>query len=162
MTKVITLHHEPVDTISPLESGPAPDFTMKDLTGRTVTLSQLRKPVLISIFPDIQTDVCSLQTRYFNEAAARRPDIEFLSVSTNTHDQLKNWCAAEGVNMTILPDDGTFGNKYGVRMYDGPLAGKLARSIYVIKNGKITYNQILSEISDEPNYNAALAAASGH
>jgi len=157
--KVITFNHETVDTINPITEGAAPDFTLQDLHGRNVTLSQLHKPVVISVFPDIKTDVCSLQTRYFNQAAANRDDIEFLSISNNTPEEFKNWCAANGVNMTILPDNGSFGNAYHLRMFGGPLPGRLARSVYVVKNGKIVYNEIVSELTDEPNYDAALRAA---
>lgn len=158
--KVITFNHETVDTISPLTEGPAPDFTLHDLKGRKVQLSALKKPVLISVFPDINTSVCSLQTRYFNEAAATRDDIDFLSISNNKPEELHNWCAAENIEMEVLPDDGTFGDKYRLRMFQGPLAGRLARAVYVIKNGKIAYCQIVSELSEEPDYQAALNAAS--
>jgi len=157
---VLTFNHETVDTISPLTEGPAPDFSITDTSGRQITLSALEKPVVISIFPDIKTPVCSTQTRFFNEEAARRDDIHFLSVSNNEVAELKNWCAAEGVDMSLLPDDGTFGDKYRLRMFGGPLPGRLARSIYVIKNGKIEYAEIVPEITDEPDYHAALAVAS--
>jgi len=156
---VLTLNHETVDTIDPITKGAAPDFTLTDIKGRPVTLSRLDKPALISVFPDINTSVCSLQTKYFNEEAARRDDIHFLSISNNTAEELSNWCAAEGVDMMVFPDDGTFGNSYRLRMFGGPLPGRLARSVYVVKDGQIHYAEIVPEISDEPNYQAALAAA---
>ena len=157
---VLTFQNETVDTIDPVTHGAAPDFTMTDIKGRPVTLSKLDKTALISVFPDIATPICSLQTKYFNQEAARRDDIHFLSVSNNTPEELANWCAAEGVDMMVFADDGTFGKDYRLRMFGGPLPGRLARAVYVVKNGQIHYSEIVPEISDEPNYEAALAAAS--
>lgn len=81
-----------------------------------------------------------------------------MSISNNTADEQKNWCAAEGVEMTILADDGTFGQAYGIVLNDGPLKGRLARSVFVVKGGQIVYSEILAELSDEPNYKKALEA----
>ena len=157
--EIITFKHEPIDTIDPIKEGRAPDFVLHDLHGKPVKLSNLNKTVLISVVPDINTEVCSMQTRFFNEEAARNNDINFLTVSNNTKQELENWCAAEGVNMTILPDDGTFGNAYRLRVFGGPIPGRLARAIYVVRGGNIVHSQIVNEISDEPNYQQALAAA---
>lgn len=155
----LSYHGEKVGTIDPIVKGNAPDFTLHDLTGKKVTLSALTKPVLISVFPNINTRVCALQTKHFNVEASKHQEIDFLSISNNTPDEQKNWCAAEGVEMTILSDDGSFGKAYGLLMKEGPIAGRLARSIFVIKNGAIVYSEILSEVSQEPNYDAALKAA---
>jgi len=158
--QIITFQHTPVATINPVTSGAAPDFTLHDLKGRSVRLSDLaHKTVLISVIPDINTPVCSMQTRHFNEAMAKNPNVEFLSISNNTAQEFQNWCAAEGIDMTILPDTGEFDSKYHLRIFDGPLPGRLARAVYVIKNGQIAHCEIVNEISDEPNYAAALAAA---
>lgn len=158
MTQTITVQGNKIAEINAITSGKAPDFTLSDLKGNQITLSNLTKPVLISIFPDINTSVCSLQTKHFNQEAAKHDEIEFLSLSNNTAEEQKNWCAAEGVEMTILADDGQFGEKYGLVLNDGPLPGRLARAVYVVKNGEITYSEILAELTDEPNYEAALAA----
>ena len=160
--EIITFQQEPIDTIDPVTEGAAPDFTLNDLHGNPVTLSALKdKTVLISVVPDINTPVCSTQTRFFNQEAARSgDDVEFLTISNNTQQEFANWCAAEGINMTILPDvDNEFGGKYRLRIYGGPLPGRLARSLYVIRDGNIIHNQIVNEISDEPDYHAALTAA---
>jgi len=161
--EIITFQQQPIDTIDPVTEGPAPDFTLNDLHGHPVRLSALKdKTVLISVVPDINTPVCSTQTRFFNEEAARSQDgdIEFLTISNNTSHELANWCAAEGIGMTILPDvDNEFGGKYRLRIFGGPLPGRLARSLYVIRNGNIIHNQIVNEISDEPNYHEALTVA---
>lgn len=158
MTMNITSHGEKIATINPTISVDAPDFELTDLKGNKIKLSKLEKPVLISVFPDINTRVCSLQTKHFNLEAAKHSEIDFLSISNNTADEQKNWCAAEDVDMTILADDGTFGKAYGLILNGGPLEGRLARSVFVIKNGQIVYSEVLSELSDEPNYEKALAA----
>lgn len=159
MTHSIKVRGEFIANINPVEKGTAPDFTLTDLKGNKVTLSELTKPVLISVFPDINTSVCSLQTKRFNVEASQHEEIDFLSISTNTAEEQKNWCAAEGVDMTILSDDGSFGKAYGILINEGGLAGKLARSTFVVKNGEIVYSEIIEETTDEPNYEAALAAA---
>lgn len=154
----ISAHGTKVATINPVPKGAAPDFTLSDLKGNKITLSKLTKPVLISVFPDIHTSVCSLQTKHFNQEAAQHSEIDFLSISNNSADEQRDWCAAEGVEMTILSDDGTFGKAYGLVLDGGPLAQRLARSVFVIKNGEIVYEEILTELTQEPNYAAALAA----
>lgn len=154
---IITRHGEAIDEVTPLTNGQAPDFTLTDQDGKTVTLSDLASPIIISVFPNINTSVCSTQTRRFNQEAAAHKDIAFLSISNNTRDEQANWCAAEGVDMTILSDvDKTFGQLYGLVM---PNADVLARSVFVIKDGQISHAEILGEMTDEPNYDKALAAA---
>ncbi len=161
MSYEIFYHDEKVTEINPVVSGKAPDFSLVDQNGEKIQLSSLTKPVLISVFPNINTRVCSLQTKHFNVEASKHFEIDFLSISNNTAEEQKNWCAAEGVDMTLLADDGTFGKAYGLIMPDGPLAGRLARSVFVVKNGELIYHEILKNISQEPNYAAALSATLG-
>lgn len=158
MSIVLKRRGEDITEINPVTTGPAPDFNLADQNGNVVQLSKLTKPVLISVFPNINTPVCSLQTRRFNQEAAKHEEIEFLSISNNTAAEQQNWCASEGVEMKILADGGQFGSAYGLLMESGELAGKLARSIFVIKNGEITYAEIVSDLSNEPDYEAALKA----
>jgi len=141
---------------NPITEGQAPDFTLTDLKGQSVTLSKLTKPVLISVFPDINTSVCHIQTKRFNMEAAKEKEIDFLSISNNTAEEQRNWCAAEDVDMTILADDGSFGEAYGLKMTN---LNRLARAVYVVKDGQIIYSEILSEITQEPDYDKAIAAA---
>jgi thiol peroxidase len=153
----ITRHGEIVAEINPIEVGKnAPDFTLTDLSGKEITLSKLTKPVLISTFPDIDTRVCSLQTKRFNVEAAKHEEIEFLSISNNTKEEQRNWCAAEGVDMTILSDDGSFADAYGIFLTP---TQRLARSIFAIKDGKVVYRELVAELTQEPDYNRALEAA---
>ena len=155
----IFVHGEKAAELKPVTSGAAPDFTLLDLKGNEIRLSELKKTVLISVFPNINTRVCSLQTKHFNQEAAHHPEFGFLSISNNSAQEQRQWCAAEGVDMTILSDDGSFGRAYGLLMETGPLKGRLARAVFVIKAGEIVYHEILKETSEEPNYQAALDAA---
>ncbi|MDR1606585.1 MAG: peroxiredoxin [Streptococcaceae bacterium] len=154
---IITRNGETFDEINPITSGLAPDFTLRDQNQKAVRLSETPSPTIISVFPDINTDVCSLQTKRFNVEAAAHQGISFLSISNNTAEEQANWCASENVEMTVLSDtDNAFGSRYGLLM---PQVKRLARSVYVVKNGEIIYSQILSEITDEPDYAQVLAVA---
>jgi len=156
----ITRDGNVIGSINPLKQGDkAIDFTLTDLDGNEVTLSKINKTVLISVFPDINTPICELQTKRFNEEAGKDPNIEILSISTNTKEDQKNWCAAEGVDMKVLSDDGSFGKSYGLLFEDGPAKGKLARSIFIIKDGEIIYSDINPEIRTHPDYETALKVA---
>lgn len=137
----------------------APDFNMLDLSDEVVTLSGLKgKPVIISVVPDIDTGICALQTTRFNHEAADITDINFVTVSNNTKEELANWCSAKGVDMTMLRDeDGKFGEAYGLLI---PEINRLARTIIVVdQDGVINYMEIVPEVSSEPNYGVALKAA---
>ncbi|MGM0218404.1 thiol peroxidase [Enterococcus sp. AZ126] len=137
----------------------APDFSLKNLSDEVIKLSDFTgTPVLISVVPDIDTRICSLQTKRFNQEAGKVEGVKFITISNNTKEEQENWCAAEGVDMEILHDtEGTFGQAYGLFI---PAMGRLARSIFVInKEGKIAYEVISTEISEEPDYAAALEQA---
>lgn len=134
-----------------------PDFTVLDKDNNAVKLnSLLDKPVLISVVPDINTRVCSIQTKHFNEEVAGHSEINFVTVSTNTPEEQANWCAAEGVeNMQMLSDmDHDFGKKSKIWIRDRNI---LARSVWVVdKNGEIIYSEIVPVQSDEPSYDRVL------
>lgn len=135
----------------------APDFTLNNLEDEAISLSQLlTQPVLLSVVPDIDTRVCSIQTKRFNKEAAEIEGAALVTISKNTKEEQANWCAAEGVDMEMLHDtEFTFGRKYGVLIES---LGLLARSVFVIdKDGTIVYREIVSELTDEPDYSAALA-----
>lgn len=154
---IITRNGEDFSEINPLITGQAPDFSLKDQHGNAVTLSKLPSPIIMSVFPNINTSVCSVQTRRFNQEAAAHKEITFLSISNNIPEEQANWCAAEGVDMTIVSDaKNEFGQLYGLVMAEANL---LARSVFVIKDGQIIYAEILPEMTDEPNYEKALQVA---
>lgn len=122
----------------------------------TVLNKDKHKVSLISVVPDINTPVCSIQTKTFNKKMDQFPNVNFLTISTNTIQDQQNWCAAEDVkNMQLLSDENlSFGKATGLLIPD---SGILARSVWILDpNGKIAYREIVDEITHEPNYDAAL------
>lgn len=137
----------------------APEFSLSNLNGDNVSLADFsKKVVLISVIPDIDTRVCAQQTRAFNEKASKIEGVHLLTISNNTEDQQRNWCAGEGLDMEMLHDPSlSFGQAYGLYM---PELQKLARSVFVIDgNGMIVYQEIVPEMVDEPDYEAVIEAA---
>ncbi|WP_283678598.1 thiol peroxidase [Lentilactobacillus sp. Marseille-Q4993] len=136
-----------------------PKFKLEDKDGNKVkTADIIGKVTLISTIPDINTSVCSLETRKFNQQADKYSDARFLAISNNTIDQQKDWCAAEGVeNIEMLSDEQlSLGYAMGVYM---PNFGALARTIFLVDPvGKIVYRQIVDELTDEPDYDKAIEA----
>ncbi|WP_348921942.1 thiol peroxidase [Enterococcus rotai] len=142
--------------VQPEVGSQAPAFSLKNLKDEVVNLSDFAgTPVLISVVPDIDTRICSLQTKRFNQEAANVAGVKFITISNNTKEEQENWCAAEGVAMELLHDtEGTFGEAYGLFI---PAMGRLARGIFVIdKEGKLVYEAISTEIAEEPDYAVAL------
>lgn len=134
----------------------APDFSLVNLSKKIVQLSDLKgQPVVVSVVPDINTSVCQLQTKRFNQEMAKLPEVQFLTISNNTKEEQENWCAAEGVGMEMLHDtELKFGKLYGLHI---PAIDKLARAIFVLDaQGKIIYREITPEISQEPDYEKVL------
>lgn len=116
------------------------------------------KPTLISVVPSITTSVCSIQTKKFNQQMDEYPNSNFVTISMDTPEQQADWCAAEGVqNMQLLSDsEQSFGYALKVLIPDESF---LARSIFVLDaDGKITYEEVVHKLTDEPDYAAALAA----
>lgn len=125
---------------------------------RVKTRELLGKPTLFSVVPDINTSVCSLQSRKFNKAMAEYPDVRLITVSTNPINEQKGWCAANDIpNAELLSDyEQSFG--YAMKLLI-PDEGVLARSIFLIDaDGQIVYRQIVPEMTHEPDCLAALNA----
>jgi thiol peroxidase len=115
------------------------------------------KPLLISVVPDLNTPVCSIQTKKFNQQVDQYPEIQFVTISNNMPEDQANWCAAEGVKSLRVLSDHELSFGYEMNLYI-PNAGYLARSIFIVDaDGKIVYREIVPEIHDEPNYEAALS-----
>lgn len=138
----------------------AKKFTVIDESLKPTTLDKFAGKVkLISIFPSIDTSVCSLQTRRFNEEAGKFGDkVAFIALSADLPFALKRFCGTEGIdNLTPLSDhkDMDFGNKYGFYISELRL---LARGVVIIDEQDIVqYVEIVAEIGNEPNYEAAIA-----
>ena len=144
----------------------APDFTAVDNNLQPVHLSDAKgkKVVILSSVPSVDTPVCDTETRRFNkEASALGEGIEVWTISMDLPFAQKRWCGAAGVDrVKTLSDfrERTFGQNYGVILKDGPLAGIDARAVFVVgKDGKVKHVEYVSEIANEPNYEAALNAA---
>ncbi|MHC5247689.1 thiol peroxidase [Enterococcus sp. LJL90] len=136
-----------------------PDFQLADSQDKSWQLKDLLdKPLIISVVPDIDTRVCAIQTRQFTKAAGEHPTLNFVTISNNTKEEQANWCAAEGLALTILHDDNSvFGNVYGLFVPD---SGRLVRSIFVVDTtGVLRYRELVVEQTQEPDYQAALQAA---
>jgi thiol peroxidase len=142
----------------------APAFTLCGVDLADITLDGLKgHKVILNIFPSIDTPTCATSVKRFNADAGALPGVKVLCVSRDLPFAQKRFCGAEGLeNVTSASDfrTGDFGRTYGVQFQDGPLAGLLARSVVVInEDGQVVYTELVPETVDEPNYDAALAAA---
>ena len=141
----------------------APDFKLvrNDLSVATLNDFKGHKLVL-NIFPSIDTSTCAMSVRKFNERAANLPNTKVLCIARDLPFAMKRFCGVEGIDNAIcLSDfvDGSFGKDYGLEITEGIFNGLHSRAVVVInENGVITHTEQVGNISDEPNYEAALAA----
>jgi thiol peroxidase len=137
----------------------APSFKVVDKNFSPVKLSDFAdQTLLISVVPSLDTGVCSIQTKRFNDEAATLPkNITTLTISNDLPFAQKRFCDTQGVDsMTVLSDSvwRDFGTKYGVLIKN---MGLLTRAIFIINNqGKIVYKELVANISQQPNYDKAL------
>ncbi|MET0899409.1 MAG: thiol peroxidase [Mycobacterium sp.] len=159
----ITLKGNPINTVGELPAigTPAPSFTLTGTDLGAVSSDQFSdKPVLLNIFPSVDTPVCATSVRTFNERAAAS-GVSVLCVSNDLPFAQKRFCGAEGIeNVTTASGfRDSFGQDYGITIVDGPMAGLLGRAVVVIgADGKVAYSELVPEIAQEPDYDAALAA----
>jgi thiol peroxidase len=122
------------------------------------------KKLVLSIFPSVDTSICAASVRAFNKAAADLADTIVLCISADLPFAQARFCGAEGLSQVVSASDfrhKDFGDLYGVRITDGPLAGLLSRAVVVINaKGTIVYTEQVAEIAQEPDYSAALKALS--
>jgi thioredoxin-dependent peroxiredoxin len=138
----------------------APDFKLIGNDMQPATLATYAgKTIVLSVVPSLDTPVCQVQTRAFNEKLAGKADVVVLTVSRDLPFAQKRWCGAEGIeNVVTLSDYNfrTFGEGYGVLMGANQL---LARAVFVIdKAGMVTHVEYVDDIVQEPGYDAVLAA----
>ncbi len=161
----LTFKGNPIHTSGdlPAVGQPAPDFKLvandlKDLS--LVDFSGKKK--LLNIVPSLDTSVCALSTRKFNEYAKAHPDAVILVISADLPFAQKRFCGNEGLSNVVtlsMMRSRKFAKDYGVLLEDGPLAGLTARAIVVLdENNRVCYSELVPEIAQEPDYNAALAA----
>jgi len=160
----ITLGGKPVHTVGelPAVGTPTPAFTLTGVNLAPVTSGQFHgKPLLLNIFPSVDTPVCAASVLMFNQRAADA-GLTVVCVSKDLPFALSRFCGAEGIDNVTSASAfrDSFGEDYGVTIVDGPMAGLLARAVVVVgADGTVTYTELVPEIASEPDYDAALAAA---
>lgn len=141
----------------------APDFVLAGADLSDVKLSDYAgKPVVLNIFPSIDTPVCAASVRRFNQDVSSAGDAVVLCISVDLPFAHGRFCGAEGLDKVITASafrSHTFGADYGVGLTDGPLASLLARAVIVVgRDGKVLYGELVPEIASEPDYAAAFKA----
>ena len=161
----ITFKGNPIHTCGtlPAVGSKAPDFCLTSTDLTDVSLQSFAgKRLILNIFPSIDTAVCATSVRRFNAEASRLDNTVVLCISLDLPFAHKRFCGAEGLTAVHSVSEmrsRAFGEAYGVRMTDGPLAGLLARAIVVLDTqGSVLYTQQVPEIVEEPNYADAMAA----
>lgn len=141
----------------------APGFTLTGKGLEEIKLEDYRgKKVVLNIFPSLDTPVCAASVRKFNKEAAGRDNTVVLCISEDLPFAMGRFCSAEGIdNVTVASAfrSPEFGVDYGLKIEDGPLRGLLARCVLIVdESGKLIYRDLVKEITEEPNYVAALSA----
>jgi thiol peroxidase len=141
----------------------APDFSLvgEDLKDRTLADFKGKRK-LISIVPSLDTKVCLISTKKFNEEAAKMPNTVVLVVSADLPFAQKRACEVEGIANVVplsMMRSKKFAEDYGVLIAEGPIAGLCARAIVILdENDNVIYTELVPELSDEPNYEKALSS----
>lgn len=162
---LVTLKGSPVRLAGelPARGSKAPGFalTAADLSEKTLADFAGKKKVL-NITPSLDTSVCATSARRFNESVAGLEDTVLLNVSADLPFAAGRFCASEGLDRVVALStfrSPSFGEDWGVRIEDGPLAGLTARAVVVLDaEDRVVYTQLVPEITEEPTYAAALDA----
>lgn len=132
------------------------EVTSKDFAG---------KRIVLNIFPSLDTEVCARSVRRFNEEAAKFKDTVVVCVSMDLPFAMGRFCTANGIKDVVVASafrSPMFGQKYGVELVDGPLKGLLTRAVIIVgADGKVMFRDLVNEITDEPDYDAAIRALDG-
>ena len=159
----VTFQNQPVHTCAelPQVASMAPVFQLAKGDLSTLTNNDLNgKRVVLNIFPSLDTSVCATSVRKFNQMAAQMANTVVLAISKDLPFAQSRFCTTEGIKNVIPVSafrSAAFGKEYGVELVDSPLAGLLARSVVVLdESGKIIYEELVPEITHEPNYEAVL------
>ena len=158
----ITLKGNPIETSGelPAVGATAPDATLVSASLAEVKLSSFAGKKVVSIFPSIDTGVCAASVRSFNKLASDK-GITVLNVSKDLPFALKRFCGAEGIEKveTLSAFRSSFAKDFGIEITSGPLTGLCGRAVLVLDgDNKVLYEELVPEIGQEPNYDAALAA----
>ena len=160
----LLLKGKPIHTagVVPAIHTKAPNFTLvdKDLKNHSLQDFAGKKKVITTV-PSLDTPTCSTMTKHFNMQAKKQGNVVFITVSADLPFAQKRFCEAEDVHniLTLSTMRGAkeFGTAYGVLIQDGPLAGILARSVFILdEKDHIVYVEVVPEITEEPNYHKAM------
>jgi thiol peroxidase len=159
----ITLKGNPIHTNGelPKVGRIAPDFTLVNKELATVALKNFQgKRIVLNIFPSLDTPVCSMSVRKFNQLAEQMENTVILCISRDLPFAQARFCGAEGLKNVITLSEfrsDEFSTKYGVKIIDGPMTGLMARSVVILnEKHEIIYTELVPEIVQEPNYEKAL------
>ncbi len=159
------LRGNPVQTSGdlPAVGAAAPSFTLTGSDLSAVTSEDLAgQRVVLNIFPSVDTPTCATSVRTFNERASEMDNTTVLCVSADLPFAQGRFCGAEGIENVKTAStfkNAEFLTNYGVGMVDGPLEGLCARAVVVLdESGNVVHQELVSEIADEPNYDAAINA----
>lgn len=140
----------------------APVVKLLDVDLREVSVGgKTKKTQILLVVPSFDTPVCDLEIRTFNEKAAALPNVEITVISMDLPFAGQRYCAAHGIkNINVASDfqNKTFGKTYGTLIGSSAMKGLETRAIFVIKNGKVIYKQLVPEITQAPDYDAVLKA----
>lgn len=161
----VTLGDKPVAISGELprvgDAAPAFSLTGDDL-GAVTLADYAGQHLVLNIFPSVDTPVCAASVKRFNEEAAQLENTAVLCVSRDLPFAQGRFCGAEDIERVRCASemrDTSFGDAYGVRIVEGPLAGLLARAVVVVDPaGRVVHSQLVPAIEDEPDYEAALGA----
>jgi thiol peroxidase len=161
---VLTLQGNEINTNGelPKVGSNAPDFMLVNSEMEDVSLTNYQgKKKLLSIVPSLDTPVCATSTKKFDKSAKEKLDTVFITISADLPFAVSRFCKTESVSNVItlsMMRSRNFAKDYGVLITDGPLAGITARAIIVLnETNEVIYSELVSEIADEPDYDAALA-----
>jgi thiol peroxidase len=162
----VTLRGNPTHTIGdlPKVGARAPDFKLVAGDLKDTSLKNFAgKRKILNISPSLDTSVCATSARKFNEQAGKLPDTVVLLITSDLPFASKRFCTAEGLQSVVplsMMRSRDFAKDYGVLITDGPMAGICARAVVVLdEKDQVVYNQLVAEITQEPDYEKALAAA---
>jgi thiol peroxidase len=162
----VTLKGNPIHTNGdlPKKGVQAPDFKLTGVDLVDVGLAAYKgKKKILNIVPSLDTPTCATSTRKFNETGGKLPNTVVLVISADLPFAMKRFCVTEGLQNVVslsMIRGKSFAKTYGVLIEDGPLAGVTARAVVVLdENDKVVHTELVPEIGQEPNYDAALAAA---
>jgi len=160
----ITLKGNPTNTVGnlPAVGTNAPDFVMTKSDLSDVSLKDFAgKRIVLNIFPSLDTAVCATSVRKFNAELDKLANTVVLCASMDLPFAHKRFCTTEGLEKVVSISEmhhKGFGESYGVRIMDGPLAGIYSRAVVILnESGKVIYTEQVPEITQEPDYNAAIA-----